>query len=518
MAAVTALNKAPPQKTLKATKKASAKARETTKAIKSSVSTTPPRPSSKAVPSVTPEASDLPREIVTVAPSVPLDLEDSNCDFDNCFDLEQPNNTVDQADIDEAVRSLIDNSSSTSTDTEADDGSNMSPNRSREGDSVTTISKSTLQCLQNEKIELDKQLGIQLKLNQEAKAEIESLKKALEAISSSEDGTAKSAEDALKISNLTSQLATLQAKYDKYCEDTTEEIEALKKKPVGDATASTALQKLQKKYENVMKELKIAKNAAKFLEDQNKSLKASRSQNRGKDGDNELKNALANSKAALAKEIKAKQALERNLRASQKAFADLKKELDSKPVQTSGDADTEDLEKRVRDLEQELMAEEAFREKAVLRMNDAVKEKDKALKMCEELHKSNEQKRSKLEECYKVLRQKGKAILAEISPQVKQAARAELKEVVFRKVKIVNTKSPDAVENFIGMIYDGIKEERMFEAKTLPNSTQKNPDYLTREEFQRIYQKDLLNYFSTLRSTVQTSCKEAITSKSLFKL
>ena len=198
VAAVTALNKAPPNGKLKSAKKASSKAKETTRAIKSSVSKTPPRPPSKAVASVTPEASDLPREIVTAAPSVPLDidLEGSQGDFANCFDVDKCNDTLDQDDIDKEVTQLIHNSSS--TDTENEDESTMSQNKSRGGDSVTTISKASLECLQNERNLLNEQLGQQLKVNKDAQEQIKSLKKALDAIASSEDGKAKSAEDALK--------------------------------------------------------------------------------------------------------------------------------------------------------------------------------------------------------------------------------------------------------------------------------------------------------------------------------
>ena len=517
VAAVTALNKAPPNGKLKSAKKASSKAKETTRAIKSSVSKTPPRPPSKAVASVTPEASDLPREIVTAAPSVPLDidLEGSQGDFANCFDVDKCNDTLDQDDIDKEVTQLIHNSSS--TDTENEDESTMSQNKSRGGDSVTTISKASLECLQNERNLLNEQLGQQLKVNKDAQEQIKSLKKALDAIASSEDGKAKSAEDALKISDLTSQLASLQEEYKKYSADTTAEIEALKKeKPA--AVSAAALEKMKKKSQSLANELQVAKNEIKWWQKQNKSLKASLTKCKVKDGGNDLKDALAKAKKDLAREAKAKQALERDLRASEKANVDLKKELANAKAggMPDGNDDTPGtLMKRIQDLEQELIAETHFKEKAISKAKDAVKEKDKALTACEELRQSNEAKRLKLEECFKVLREKGKAILAEVSPQVKQAARTELKEVVFRKVKIVNTKNKknDEVKDLIKMVYNGIKEERMFEAKTLPNSTQKNPDYLTFEDFQRIYQKDILQYFSTLRSTVQTACKDAIMSK-----
>ena len=513
VATVTALNKAPPSNKLKSVKKASTKARDTTKAIKS-VSTTPPRPSCNRVPSVTPEASDLPKVIVTATPSVTLDLEDSKSNFENCFDLDKSNDTLDKDEIDDEVQRIIDNSSS--TDIEPDDESSMSPNKSHAGDSVTTISKATLECIQNEKKELNEQLGLQLKANKEAKAEIESLKKALHDISSSEDGTAKSAEYALKISDLTSQLSTLQAQYDEYLANTNQEIEALKKeRPDGDGTAgAAALQKLKKRNQELAKQLKVAQNEIGFYEKQNKSLKASLTKSKGKDGGIELQHSLNKTKKALAEESKAKQALQRDLRASQKANAELRKELDNAKAGNDGDV-PEDSKQRIYDLEQDLIAASTFRERARDNMKEAVKERDAALKMCDDLRQSNEAKRLKLEECYKVLREKGKAILAEVSPQVKQAARTELKEVVFRKVKIVNTKSKDGVEDLMKMVYNGIKEERMFEAKTLPNSTQKNPDYLTFDDFQRIYHKDLLQYFSTLCSTVQTACKEAVMGKPL---
>ena len=92
--------------------------------------------------------------------------------------------------------------------------------------------------------------------------------------------------------------------------------------------------------------------------------------------------------------------------------------------------------------------------------------------MYNDLVDSNKATREKLDQCFKVLREKGKAIKAEISPEVKLAARTELKEIVFRKLKIVNTKNKhnDEVKHLIKMVYDGIKEERMFEVKTLPNS------------------------------------------------
>ena len=517
------MNKAPPPSKLKSAKKATAKAREGTKAIKTSVgSTTPPRVSTKAVPTVTPgsprPAVDVPREIVTV-PSVPLLLEDEEGAFDGCFDLNCQENTLDQDDddLDAEVKHQID---SAATDTE-DESSNMVGTRNNPsspgGDSVTTISKSSLQCLQNEKNELNEQLGNQLKLNKEAKAEIESLKKTLEELASSKDGNAKAAEHALKISGLTSQLASLQEQYDKYLADTTQEIEALKKeRPAGDPSAAAALEKSKKKTQDLARQLKIAKNEASHYANQLKSLKAS---SKGKGGGKEVDIALAKAKKALADEAKAKQALERNLRAYQKSNEDLKKQLEeAKKSVTLGDDDSctpQDYLSKIDELQEALNEQVKSKDAAIAKYKEALKSKEATEKLYNDLVDSNKAMREKLHQCYKVLREKGKAIEAEISPEVKKAARTELREVVFRKVKIVNSKNKknDEVKDLIQMVYDGIKEERMFEVKTLPNSTQKNPDYLTFEEFQRIYQKDILQYFSTLRSTVQTACKDAVMRK-----
>jgi hypothetical protein len=95
------------------------------------------------------------------------------------------------------------------------------------------------------------------------------------------------------------------------------------------------------------------------------------------------------------------------------------------------------------------------------------------------------------------LKSTGKASKAEMRPFITKAAREALKEVVFRKTKLLSSRKTDEVRRMTDEVYDLIKEACAF------NKT------FTKEEFYRIYHKNLMQYFSDIRSQTQTAVAKA---------
>jgi predicted nucleic acid-binding Zn-ribbon protein len=116
---------------------------------------------------------------------------------------------------------------------------------------------------------------------------------------------------------------------------------------------------------------------------------------------------------------------------------------------------------------------------------------------------TNNKLTKKLEEAYKELKKQGKSTKAEQNEGILKAARQYLKDIVFRTVKLVSSKKPAEVESFMRKVYYGIKSELGLE-------DEKSDDSLDFEDFNRIYQSDLLSYFSTQRSNVQQACLKAV--------
>ena len=123
-----------------------------------------------------------------------------------------------------------------------------------------------------------------------------------------------------------------------------------------------------------------------------------------------------------------------------------------------------------------------------------------------ELHASNEKLAAVLEEAMKELKTKGKALDCEVAEDVLTAAKTAVKDVVYRKVKLVTSKKLDEVKTFTKMVYDVIKGERGFEEKD-------TEDELSVEEFHRIYQKPLMAYFNNIRSNTQQYCLDTVVGK-----
>jgi chromosome segregation ATPase len=128
--------------------------------------------------------------------------------------------------------------------------------------------------------------------------------------------------------------------------------------------------------------------------------------------------------------------------------------------------------------------------------NDALKAE------LEDVIKRNTKLLEKLSVAYKIIRESGKVHPDELSANVSEAAKKYVKDVLFRTIILVNTKVETEVNQFLDMIYDGIKDERGFQDKD-------SEDALSKKEFRRIYKKQMLNYLSMQRQNVQTALLNA---------
>ena len=108
----------------------------------------------------------------------------------------------------------------------------------------------------------------------------------------------------------------------------------------------------------------------------------------------------------------------------------------------------------------------------------------------------------KLVDTYQTQLQKtGKSFEEEVDNDVLEEARCALKTVVFRKSKLISAKKESEVTKMTNAIYDLIKGKFGFEEKG---------SLLSKLEFNRIYKKKLLVYYSGIRSTLQSSIKNAV--------
>jgi hypothetical protein len=114
-----------------------------------------------------------------------------------------------------------------------------------------------------------------------------------------------------------------------------------------------------------------------------------------------------------------------------------------------------------------------------------------------ETKKENEKLREQCQQLMDALKSTGKAAKVEMVDSVKQAARDALRDVVWRKTKLVTSRKEQEVEKLTGYVYDLIVEEK----KVSPR--------FTKAEFHRIYQKDLMKHFSNIRSQTQTAVTNA---------
>ena len=113
--------------------------------------------------------------------------------------------------------------------------------------------------------------------------------------------------------------------------------------------------------------------------------------------------------------------------------------------------------------------------------------------------------KERLDQCYEALKSKNLAIPAEECADIRDAARAYLKDVLFRTTRLTSSSNPKQVKDLMKSVYNGIKKEMGFE--------EQGPDKLAFNDFHRIYQKKLMEYYSGLRSNVQSACKAAIMGK-----
>ena len=113
--------------------------------------------------------------------------------------------------------------------------------------------------------------------------------------------------------------------------------------------------------------------------------------------------------------------------------------------------------------------------------------------------------KERLDQCYEVLKSKNQAIPAEECGDIREAARAFLKDVLFRTNRLTSSSNPQQVKDLMKKVYNGIKKEMGFE--------EEGDDKLEFKEFHRIYSKKLMEYYSGLRSNVQSACKAAIMGK-----
>jgi DNA repair exonuclease SbcCD ATPase subunit len=138
---------------------------------------------------------------------------------------------------------------------------------------------------------------------------------------------------------------------------------------------------------------------------------------------------------------------------------------------------------------------------AVKKLKETVRLRDATI---QELTKERDDLTKKLQAAYEVMKKSNKTIKGEQNKQVLQAARVYVREVVFRTTKLVTKHSAAECRRFTKKVYDGIKKEVGFDGK------KDSPDFLSYEDFHRIYLGELLYYLSSLRSTLQTRLQNCV--------
>ena len=448
--------------------------------------------SKKTAPGAAPTQTPEPRKrISTVTPSPPgpsiarasviddpsslqLDNDDDSTLPEDLFTVDQAQDTSEQDAIAETVCEEVDAIIATEV-------VDMSP--ANKGNATTTISKSELDALVSEKKGLNDELGVQLENVRKLKADLKTAKDQLvDILTTSKD------DYALDLQEKYNTLKTQHEEYVKKTEASLKEFEELKSKKKATGLDDKEVESLQKRSEELTKTkaaLTKTKNALEktkaALETTKCSVKTAMGQNKS------LTAAIDQLKKDLAK---AKQ----DLKASKKEVASLEKKLENS-VQDDEDSDNDEDEDG--DSHSKAYYKKKLSEaKALMKKND---EEYNAL-----VDKYDRVK-DRLEQCYEVLNAKNKSIPAEESQDIRNVARAFLKDVLFRTFRLTNSSNPAQVKTLIKKVYDGIKKEMGFETE--------GDDKLEFKEFHRIYQKKLMEYYSGLRSNVQSACKAAIMGK-----
>ena len=164
-----------------------------------------------------------------------------------------------------------------------------------------------------------------------------------------------------------------------------------------------------------------------------------------------------------------------------------------------------DLKQRVQELEATVSrTQEGDGEELPRDMKDLMKElsEEKAKNLT--LEKDVDRLKATVADCLSELRKKNKALKFEVAKEVLDPAKDAVKELVWRTTKLISSKKDTEVEGMTKTVYNAIKDARGFEDKESPD------DYLTYEEFHRIYKDELLKYFNQIRQQTQTACQSAV--------
>lgn len=283
--------------------------------------------------------------------------------------------------------------------------------------------------------------------------------------------------------------ATLEAKDKKRKEDTkktNKELKTLKKELETLKTAqpdAAAAQELK----TTKKELTITKTA---LSKANRELETLKKAPKGKTSDENkaLKEKLAKSLQDLKKCKEDLKKATEDVAKGKKAIQDLETKLED-----AQGADGDDSSKAT-----------TAEYKALKKKHDQlVKQFSRTQKTNQSLVSKNQALEKQIQQYTTALKKSKKTCKAEQKSQILTPAKAYLKDVVFRTTKLCSSKVETEVNALAKKVYDGIKGD-------LGLGDKKGPDYLPLEEFQRIYSGELLKYFSTQRSNVQSACLKAV--------
>ncbi len=455
------MNRSPPPRVLKSSKRGKNSSKAAASTVDPTIQTPEPR---KRLPSVTPS----PPSAIDKVPREDNHDDDDSTLPEDLFTSVQDQDTSHQDAVADAVREEVDALIATG---------NMSP--TNRGNATTTISKSELEALLSDKKALDSQLGLQLGNVKKLQAELKTTKDQLMDILTKD-------KDEYNL-DLHEKYETLCNKHKEYLEKTEaslKELEELKSKKVPELN-DKEIKALQNKSSELTKTkatlAKANKDLAKtkeILETTRRSVKAATAQNKS------LNSAISKLKEDLAK-------AKEDLKTSNKQVQSLEKKLASV-------AEDDDVEEE----EGEDKHSKAYYKNMVSQLTELKKKDDKEYN---ELIDKYDNCKDRLDQCYEALKAKNLAIPAEECGDIRDAARAYLKDVVFRTHRLTSSSNSEQVKALMKKVYDGIKKEMGFE--------EEGPDKLPFKEFHRIYQKKLMEYYSGLRSNVQSACKAAIMGK-----
>ena len=421
----------------------------------------------KKLPSVTPSPPGRTNSPPSVSEKVPREdnqASDSESTIpEDLFTSVQDQDTSHQDAIADAVREEVDCLIATAE---------MSP--ANKGNATTTISKSELEALVTDKNALNESLGVQLATVKRLKAELKSCKEQIVQL------LIKNKDDYTK--ELYEKYEALQAEHQEYVEkagESLKKLEELQSQQKAPGLNDKETKALQKKSAELTKANSALTKANSALAKTKESLEKATSQNK----------TLTAAKSKLKEDLaKAKKDLE----ASKKEVQELEKKLASVREDDEDEDEDEDEEKH----------NKAYYKNLVSQLKELKKKDDKEYNA---LVDKFDNCKERLDQCYEVLKSKNQAIPAEECGDIREAARTFLKDVLFRTNRLTSSSNPQQVKDLMKKVYNGIKKEMGFE--------EEGDDKLEFKEFHRIYSKKLMEYYSGLRSNVQSACKAAIMGK-----